>query len=126
MHADGSFRVERIACAVDCGIVVNPDAARAQVQGAMAYAMSSCLFGEITLGDEHPQAGVVQGNFHEYPVARIVDMPRVDVAFVESDRPPTGLGEPCVPLVAPAIANALANAGMARITEWPMRKAVPA
>jgi isoquinoline 1-oxidoreductase beta subunit len=126
VRPDGSFRVERVACAVDCGIVVNPDAARAQVEGAVVYAMSSCLFGEITLSDDDPAAGVVQRNFHDYPVARIGDMPQVDVAFVDSDRAPTGLGEPCVPLVAPAIANALADAGMARVTEWPIRKAEPA
>src|SRR5262249_54025063 len=125
VRPDGSFRVEHIACAVDCGVVVNPDAARAQVEGGGVFGMSSCLLGEITLG-EGPLDGVVQGNFDDYPVARIGDMPRIDVAFVESDRPPTGLGEPVVPLVAPAIANALAQAGMARLTEWPLRQAAPA
>ncbi|NRF69242.1 xanthine dehydrogenase family protein molybdopterin-binding subunit [Aquincola sp. S2] len=112
-----ALRVERVCCVVDCGRVINPDSARAQVEGAIVYGLSSCLFGEITLGG----GAVQQSNFHDYPVARIGDMPRIDVAFIHSGVAPTGLGEPCVPMVAPAIANAVANAGWGRLTEWPLK-----
>ena len=116
-RSDGGFSVERVVCVVDCGRVINPDAARAQVEGAILYGLSSCLFGEITL-----QGGqVAQSNFHDYPVARIGDTPAMEIEFLRSEPPPTGLGEPCVPLVAPAIANALFHAGFERVTEWPIR-----
>ncbi|WP_284618318.1 xanthine dehydrogenase family protein molybdopterin-binding subunit [Aquabacterium humicola] len=114
-----SLHVERICCAVDCGRVINPDSARAQVEGATIYGMSSCLYGAITL----ESGTVAQSNFHDYPVARFADRPRFEIAFVDSSASPTGLGEPCVPLVAPAIANAVAHAGWGRLTEWPLKLA---
>jgi len=115
--ADGGFQVERIVCVVDCGLVINPDAAQAQVQGAILYGLASCLYGEITLKDGQ----VTQSNFHDYPVARIADTPQMQIEFIASDSVPTGLGEPCVPLVAPAVANAIANAGLPRPLDWPLR-----
>jgi isoquinoline 1-oxidoreductase beta subunit len=113
------FRVVHITCVVDCGLVVNPDSARAQVEGAIAFGLSGALHGAITL----QQGAVVQSNFHDYPIARLADMPRVDVEFLQGGDRPLGLGEPCVPVVAPAIANALAAAGLGRMTEWPLRVA---
>ena len=116
-RADGpGYRLSRLTCVVDCGIVVNPDGARAQVEGALMFGLASALYGEITLTRD----GVVQSNFHDYPVARIGDAPgRFDIEFVDSPEAPTGLGEPCAPLLAPALANALARAGAPRPYAWP-------
>lgn len=103
---DGSFKVDRIVCAVDCGLAINPDVIRAQIEGSVGFALSSVLYGEITLKD-----GVVeQGNFDSYPVIRINEMPKVETHIVASAEAPTGIGEPGVPPVAPAIVNALAAA----------------
>ena len=119
--SDGAFSVDTIICVTDCGLVLNPDSARAQVEGAILYGMSSCLNSEITLKNGR----VVQSNFHDYPVMRITDSPRMVIEFMDNGRTPSGLGKPCVPLVAPAIVNAMANAGMQRMYEMPLR-AMPA
>ncbi|WP_395703883.1 molybdopterin cofactor-binding domain-containing protein [Aquabacterium sp.] len=120
VQREGSgWRLERVACAVDCGLVVNPDGARAQVEGAILFGLSCCLHGGITLAD----GAVQQGNFHDHPVARIGDAPRIEVAFVPGGARPVGLGEPCVPAVAPALANAIAAAGLPRPYDWPLRAA---
>ena len=110
------FRVHKITCVVDCGLVVNSDSARGQVEGGILYGLSSALTGEITLANGR----VAQGNFHDYPVARMGDTPRIEVQFAASARPPTGLGETCVPLVAPALVNAIAAAGLGRRRELPL------
>ena len=113
---DGSVKVDRIVCAVDCGIVVNPDNARAQAEGAIGFGLSAALHGAITLKD-----GVVeQSNFHEYVPLRINEMPRVEVHFVPSTEKPTGMGEPGVPPVAPAVANAIAAATGKRVRRLPI------
>ncbi len=114
---NGDFSVDRIICAVDCGLVLNPDSAHAQVEGAILYGLSSCMTGKITLKDGR----VAQSNFHDYPVSRITDSPQMLIEFMPNGKTPTGLGEPCVPLVAPAIVNALANAGLKRRYELPLR-----
>jgi isoquinoline 1-oxidoreductase beta subunit len=116
VKADGSVKVDRIVSAVDCGIVVNPDNVRSQVEGAVGYGLSAALHGAITLKD-----GVVeQGNFHEYVPLRINEMPRVEVHLVTSTEKPTGMGEPGVPPVAPAVANAIAAATGARVRRLPI------
>jgi isoquinoline 1-oxidoreductase beta subunit len=98
------FHVERVVCAVDCGIAVNPDIVRMQMESGIGYGLSAALSGAITLKE-----GVVeQSNFHDYPVLRINQMPRVEVHIVPSAAKPTGVGEPGTPVVAPALANALA------------------
>ncbi len=103
VKANGAFSVDRVVIAVDCGIPVNPDVIRAQMEGGMGYGLSAALSGAITLKD-----GVVeQSNFHDYTVLRINQMPEVDVHIVESTEAPTGVGEPGVPPIAPAVANAL-------------------
>ena len=113
---DGSVKVDRIVCAVDCGIVVNPDNARAQAEGAIGFGLSAALHGAITLKD-----GVVeQSNFHEYVPLRINEMPKVEVHFVPSTEKPTGMGEPGVPPVAPAVANAIAAATGKRVRRLPI------
>jgi len=117
VREDGSYRVDRVVCAVDCGIAVNPDVIRAQVEGSIGFALSTVLHGEITLRDGEVQ----QSNFHDYLVARITDMPQVEVHIVPSAANPTGIGEPAVPPLAPAVANALAAATGRRLRQLPIR-----
>jgi len=113
---DGKFKVDRVVCAVDCGIAVNPDNVRAQMEGGIGFGLSAALYGAITVKD-----GVVeQSNFHDYPVLRIGEMPAVDVHIVPSTEKPTGVGEPGVPPIAPAVANALAAATGKRIRNLPL------
>lgn len=103
MQDDGNFKVERVVCAVDCGVAVNPDVIRAQMEGGIGYGLSPLLMSEITLNEGR----VEQSNFHDYRVLRIDRMPAVEVHIVPSSEPPTGVGEPGTPPIAPAVANAL-------------------
>jgi len=103
VHEDRSFTVDRVVIAVDCGIAVNPDVIRAQMEGGMAFGLSAALHSELTLEGGR----VVQSNFHDYKVLRMEDMPAVEVHIVASAQPPTGVGEPATPVIAPAVANAL-------------------
>ena len=113
---DGNLRVDRIVCAVDCGIVINPDNVRAQVEGSVGFALSAVLHGAITLKD-----GVVeQSNYHDYAPIRINEMPKVEVHLVPSAENPSGMGEPGVPPVAPAVANAIAMATGKRVRKLPI------
>ncbi|WP_137890238.1 xanthine dehydrogenase family protein molybdopterin-binding subunit [Ramlibacter sp. 2FC] len=114
---DGGLRVNRVVCAVDCGTVINPDNVRAQVEGSVGFALSAALHGAITLKD----GMVEQSNFHDYAPIRINEMPRVEVHIVPSAEPPTGIGEPGVPPLAPAVANAIAAATGKRIRGLPIR-----
>jgi isoquinoline 1-oxidoreductase subunit beta len=112
---DGSFMVDRVVCAVDCGVAVNPDVIRAQMEGGLGYGLSAALHGAITLKD-----GVVeQRNFDGYPPLRIQEMPKVEVYIVPSSEAPTGVGEPGTPVVAPAVANALYAATGKRLRRLP-------
>ena len=113
--ADGSVKVDRVVAAVDCGIAINPDTIRAQVEGSVAFALSAALHGEITL----QEGRVVQSNFHDYAPLRLNEMPRVEVHIVPSAANPTGIGEPGVPPVAPAVANAIAAATGIWLTRLP-------
>lgn len=106
VHADKTFSVDRVVIAVDCGIAVNPDVVRAQMEGGMAFGLAAALNSELTL----EQGRVVQSNFHDYRVLRIDEMPEVEVHIVTSTQPPTGVGEPATPVIAPAVANALSAA----------------
>jgi isoquinoline 1-oxidoreductase beta subunit len=100
------IRFEKVFCVVDCGLAVNPNVVAMQLESAIGYGLSAALYGAITFKDGR----VEQGNFHEYPVARIHDMPDVDVHILPSKTPrPTGIGEPGTPVVAPALANAIAS-----------------
>jgi len=116
---DGSIKVDRIVCAVDCGIAINPDNVRAQVQGAIGFALSAALHGEITL----KEGRVEQGNFDGYPPLRIHEMPVVEVHIVPSAAAPSGIGEPGVPPAAPAVANAIAAATGKHLTRMPFNTA---
>jgi len=114
-----AFRVDRVVCAVDCGIAVNPDAVRAQMEGGIGYALSAALHGKITLKD----GAIEQSNFDDYPMLRIDEMPAVEVHIVASAARPTGVGEPGVPPLAPALANALAAATGQRLRTLPLKLA---
>jgi isoquinoline 1-oxidoreductase beta subunit len=112
------LRVDRVVCAVDCGIAVNPDVIRAQMEGGIGFALSAALHGAIT----HDKGAVVETNFHTYPPLRINEMPVVEVHIVPSAQPPTGVGEPGVPPAAPALANAIYAATGKRIRKMPLGK----
>ncbi len=99
----GRPHVTRVWCAVDCGIAVNPNVIRAQMEGGIGYALGTALHNRITLA---PGGAVEQSNFHDYPMLRMSEMPAVEVAIIESDADPTGVGEPGVPPLGPAMANA--------------------
>lgn len=114
---DGSFRVDRVVCAVDCGTAINPDVIKAQVESSVGFALSAAMNGAITLTD----GKVDQSNFHDYQPIRIADMPKVEVHIVPSAANPTGIGEPGVPPLAPAVANALAAATGKRIRKLPIQ-----
>lgn len=100
---NGFPHVTQVWCAVDCGVAVNPNVIRAQMEGGIGYALGTALFNEITLGEG---GGVEQHNFDGYRMLRISEMPRVEVAILQSGEDPTGVGEPGVPPLAPALANA--------------------
>jgi isoquinoline 1-oxidoreductase beta subunit len=100
---DGGLKVERVVCAVDCGVAVNPDIIRAQMEGGIGFGLGAILKSEITLERGH----VVQDNFDTYQMLTIDEMPKVEVHIVPSTEPPTGVGEPGVPPIGPALANAV-------------------
>lgn len=100
---DGDTKVDRVVAAVDCGVAVNPDIVTAQIEGAIGFALSAVLRNRITLNEGR----TVESNFHDYDPARMSEMPKVEVHIVPSDASPTGIGEPGVPCLAPAIGNAI-------------------
>jgi isoquinoline 1-oxidoreductase beta subunit len=112
----GQPRVHRVWCAVDCGVAVNPDVVRAQMEGGIGYGLGHALFAEVTLDDGRP----VQSNFDNYRSLRIHEMPAVEVTIVRSAEKPTGVGEPGLPPIAPAVANALARLGVERPRRLPL------
>ncbi|HLY55113.1 MAG TPA: xanthine dehydrogenase family protein molybdopterin-binding subunit, partial [Stellaceae bacterium] len=101
--ADGSVRVDRVVCAVDCGRIVNPDTVRAQVEGGIIFGITAALYGEITID----RGRVEQGNFDSYRLLRIDEAPAIEVHIVESAEAPGGIGEPPTATVMPAVANAI-------------------
>ncbi|MBK8004736.1 MAG: xanthine dehydrogenase family protein molybdopterin-binding subunit [Gemmatimonadetes bacterium] len=112
----GKPKVHKVTCAVDCGIAINPDVIAMQMESGIAYGLSAALYGEITL----KEGAVVQGNFDTYRCLRMADMPAVEVHIVPSTSAPTGVGEPGLPPVAPAVANALFQLTGKRIRTLPM------
>ena len=114
----GSVKVDRIVSAVDCGTAINPDNIRSQVEGGIGFALSS-LYEEITL----KEGRVEQGNFDGFPLLRINEMPKVEVHIVPSIAAPSGIGEPGVPPLAPAVANAIAAATGKRLRNLPFNTA---
>lgn len=112
----GDLKIDRVVCVLDCGRVINPESARGQIEGGIAYGLSDALFGEITLENGR----VVQSNFTDYPVLHLKDMPKVEVYFLESDRAPEGLGEYGVPMSIAALVNAIHAAGGPRFRRLPI------
>ncbi|MBI3402117.1 MAG: xanthine dehydrogenase family protein molybdopterin-binding subunit [Acidobacteria bacterium] len=114
---EGRLKVLHVYAAVDCGDVINMDSATAQVEGGIIFALSAALLSEITI-----KAGrVVEKNFRDYPMIHIADAPKVTTAFIRSDAPLGGLGEPCVPPLAPAVVNAIHAAVGIRVRELPIK-----
>ena len=112
----GRIRVHRVVCAVDCGRVINPDIVRAQMESGIVFGLSAALKQRISYADGH----VEQTNFHNYGMLRMNEMPTIDVVILASTAEPTGVGEPGVPPIAPAVANALAAATGRRIRNLPI------
>ncbi|MFK7997159.1 MAG: molybdopterin cofactor-binding domain-containing protein [Granulosicoccus sp.] len=114
--SDGAISIDKFTCAVDCGIAVNPDVIRAQMEGSIGYGLGAVMRNQITLMN-----GVVeQGNFPQYEPLRIADMPKVNVHIMPSNKAPSGVGEPGLPPAGPALANAIYDAIGQRITRLPM------
>lgn len=114
----GFVTVDRVVCAVDCGTPINPDVIAAQMEGGIGFGLGAVLYGTITLKDGR----VEQDNFNSYRVLRINEMPKVEVHIVPSTEPPTGVGEPGVAPVGPAVANAIFAATGKRIRMLPFPK----
>lgn len=121
LNADGTIKVHRVVSAIDCGLAVNPDGVKAQIESGINYGLSAALLGEITL----EKGRVKQGNFNDYLVARMFDTPaEIEVHIVDSKEKMGGVGEPGVPPVAPAIANAYFAATGKRLRHLPFNKAI--
>ncbi len=115
---DGAVSIDKFTCVVDCGIAVNPDVIRAQMEGGIGYGLGAVMRNEITLSD-----GIVdQLNFPQYEPLRLADMPDIDVHILPSAAPPTGVGEPGLPPAGAALANAIYAATGTRVTQLPMVK----
>ncbi len=117
----GGFpHVTKVWCAVDCGIAVNPNVIRAQIEGGIGYGLGSVLFNAVTLGE----GGLVQEqNFDTYRMIRIHEMPSVEVEIIESAMDPTGIGEPGTPPIGPAVANAWRALTGTNVTTLPFMSA---
>jgi isoquinoline 1-oxidoreductase beta subunit len=114
-QSGGAMKVNKMACAIDCGIAVNPDQIEAQIQGGIVHGMSAALWGQVTF-----KAGVPSvSNFNNYRVMRLREMPVVSVSIVPSTEAPGGVGETGVPCVAPALANAFARLTKQRLRTLP-------
>jgi isoquinoline 1-oxidoreductase beta subunit len=117
----GRVHVDRIVFALDCGIAINPDLIRAQVEGGLLWGLSAAAWGEVVLGDG---GEIVTRNFDRYPIARMRSVPAMEIHLIESVESPTGVGEVAVPSVAPALANAIAALTGTRIRDLPFAKTI--
>jgi isoquinoline 1-oxidoreductase subunit beta len=113
---DGTVRVRRVVCAVDCGTVVNPDTVRAQIQSGIIFGVTAALHGEITLNNGRVQ----QANFDTYQMLRLNEAPAIDVHIVQNFEPPGGMGECATSLIVPAVANAVFAATGKRVRKMPV------
>jgi isoquinoline 1-oxidoreductase beta subunit len=117
VEKDGTVRVHRVVAAVDCGRTVNPDTVKAQLEGGIVFGLTAALKTEITL----EKGRVQQRNFNDYPMVRMFESPEIEVYIVPSSEKPTGVGEPGVPPVAPAVANAIFAATGKRLRRLPIK-----
>lgn len=114
---DQQITVHRVICVVDCGQVVNPDIVKAQMEGGIIFGLTAALYGDIEL-----ENGVVkQSNFHDYKMTRMLETPEIEVIIIDSNEPPTGVGEPGLPPIAPAVANAIYQATGQRLRSLPLK-----
>jgi isoquinoline 1-oxidoreductase beta subunit len=116
----GHVTVDRVVCAVDCGIPINPDVIAAQMEGGIGFGLGAVMFSQITLKNGR----VEQDNFNNFRVLRINEMPKVEVHIVPSGEAPTGVGEPGVAPIGPAVANAIFAATGKRVQVLPFPKPV--
>ena len=117
INSDGSVRVHRVTCALDCGRSVNPDNVASQAESGIIYGLTAALFGEITIANGRVQ----QTNFSDYEMLRLSDSPEIDVVTIESGAALGGLGEPATPPVAAAVANAVYILTGQRVRELPLK-----
>ncbi len=117
--ADGRIKVHKVLCVVDCGQAINPDIVRAQMEGAVMFGLTAALHGNLEI--EHGE--IKESNFHDYPILRMDEAPDVEVVIIESDQAPTGVGEPGLPPIAPAVANAVYAATGQRLRSLPLKLA---
>jgi len=113
---DDRIKVHKVTCVVDCGLAVNPDVIRAQMEGAVMFGLTAALHGKLGL----EKGEIKESNFHDYPILRMDEAPAVDVIIVDSDTDPTGVGEPGLPPIAPAVANAVYKATGTRLRSLPL------
>ncbi len=113
----GNIRVHKVTCVVDCGIAVTPDVVRAQMEGGVMFGLTAALKGQIQL----EKGAVKESNFHDYPILRMDEAPEVEVIIVDSGTAPTGVGEPGLPPIAPAVANAVYRATGQRLRSLPLQ-----
>ncbi len=114
---DGRIRVHKVVCVVDCGLAVNPDVIRAQMEGGIVFGLTAALHGNLQLDN----GAIRESNFHDYPLLRMNESPEIEVVIVESSEDPTGVGEPGTPPIAPAVANAVFAATGQRLRELPLK-----
>jgi CO/xanthine dehydrogenase Mo-binding subunit len=108
--------IKRICCVADCGTIVNPSIAKAQIESGIVFGLTATIKSGISIN----QGRVEQSNFHDFPLLRMHEMPQVDIYLIQSDQPPGGVGEIGVPPIAPAIANAIFAASGKRIRSLPL------
>src|SRR5215472_11634056 len=118
IESSGRPKVHRVVCAIDCGVAVNPDQIRAQMEGGIGFGLGAILKSQLTLDEGR----IVEGNFDGYDVLRMDEMPKVEVHIVKSSAPPTGVGEPGVPPIGPAVANAFFKATGKRVRILPFSR----
>lgn len=115
-----TIRIHRVICVIDCGLAVNPDIVRAQMEGSIVFGLSATLYGDLQVKNGR----ILESNFHDYPILRMEDTPEIEVIILDSDLPPSGVGEPGVPPIAPAVANAVFAATGERLRELPLNPTV--
>jgi isoquinoline 1-oxidoreductase/isoquinoline 1-oxidoreductase beta subunit len=116
---NNQIRVHKVTCVVDCGTAVNPDIVRAQMEGGINFGLTAALHGNLELS----KGAIKESNFHDYPILRMNEAPDIDVVIIDSGTAPTGVGEPGLPPIAPAVANAVFKATGQRIRSLPLKLA---
>ena len=118
VNLEGKVKVHRVVCVADPGFAIHPDGFAAQMESGIIYGLAAAMTGEITI----EKGAVAQGNFHDYPVTRMSEAPKIETHILNSGNPPGGAGEPSTPLIAPAVTNAIFNATGIRIRQLPISK----